>query len=284
MRHFNPRYAALAAALSLSVLTFGAGCAFEDGNPWGEADFELTASFSPEVDSGGRVVQANGYALELDEVTVFFDSISATMSGEGGDAGFDPAEPPEGYTLCHNGHCHADDGRLVDYEDVALELSGGGGGFRVTQAVDGPVTLADELTAATLGACSDDCYLEYGELAAVELAMSGIRLRGRVFDTREGDAARLPDEGVALSADLSVDVTYRASISGSVDKDSPIGVAIDADLTLDDAIFTGIDWATYLRESGDAFDFSDADALSEALSVTIYDDGRFTADVHRFDP
>ncbi|MNS53348.1 hypothetical protein D3C72_861010 [compost metagenome] len=37
-----------------------------------------------------------------------------------GSATFDPANPPPGYSLCHGGHCHRDDGALVDYADIPV--------------------------------------------------------------------------------------------------------------------------------------------------------------------
>ena len=49
----------------------------------------------------------------------------AQGQGGGQGAAFDPSNPPAGYSLCHAGHCHHESGRLVSYEEIAIELSGG---------------------------------------------------------------------------------------------------------------------------------------------------------------
>ena len=113
--------------LVLSVVALGASsCAFDDGDPWARASFELSLGFEPgaaRLDDEGRLVTPGDWAIALETPIAHVDSVTLTMAGEAGTLSFDPAEPPPGYSLCHNGHCHADDGRLVDYEDIELELA-----------------------------------------------------------------------------------------------------------------------------------------------------------------
>ncbi|MBM4373379.1 MAG: hypothetical protein FJ098_17105, partial [Deltaproteobacteria bacterium] len=115
---------------SVLVLVLAAGCAFTDGEPWGEVRPALRVVFDPSPERltpEGWLRTTLGYGVELHALDVSVDGLTLSMAAGGeGAAVFDPADPPEGYSLCHNGHCHAASGALVSYEAIAAELGGGG--------------------------------------------------------------------------------------------------------------------------------------------------------------
>jgi len=101
------RPAAIAAALLPALLPgLLCGCVWGPGEPFVEL---VQVELQVEVDGGGAAA-ARGARLALQAL-------------EGG-VSFDPADPPEGYGLCHNGHCHKDDGTLPTYEQIEAELAG----------------------------------------------------------------------------------------------------------------------------------------------------------------
>src|SRR5687768_11583200 len=92
------------------------GCAFGDGRPWGVAELSLTAAFP----AGDRVETDGGFAIQIDRIAIEVESVHLDQLPEGEEeGGFDPADPPSGFSLCHNGHCHDEDGNLVSYQEVA---------------------------------------------------------------------------------------------------------------------------------------------------------------------
>ena len=91
------------------------GCAFGPGHGFGEiAAADLAVAFEPGEarDLGDGWVLANtGDRFTLDTLVFTVESLDLLALEGGGSATFDPANPPAGYSLCHGGHCHADDGR-----------------------------------------------------------------------------------------------------------------------------------------------------------------------------
>lgn len=103
--------------LILLVLSSLAGCSFTDGGSWGQVDGRLEATG---VSSEGVELERATLNAEL-----FLESVTTSSGGSGGT--FDPSNPPSGYTLCHNGHCHSDEGELVPYEEVKAQMNASGG-------------------------------------------------------------------------------------------------------------------------------------------------------------
>lgn len=115
----------------IAAALLASGCAISDGEPWGWVDAEITAEGAL-VESGEE--PAAGVAIESVEAFANI-RLAETRTSSGGDgSSFDPASPPPGYTLCHNGHCHAESGELVPYEDIREELANSGGSTTVTVA------------------------------------------------------------------------------------------------------------------------------------------------------
>lgn len=252
---------------ALALLLAMSGCTFEEGSPWGQAAFALEASFdaSARRTDEGYLRTGNGYGFELERLELELGALALTERPEGAAVSFDPANPPAGYSLCHNGHCHAADGRLVDYEDIALELAaqqGVAGG--VTQPVDASARFeGDDVVTLEIDpeACSNQCELPVGELASASLVVASVRLVGRAIDTRED---RLPAEGLEVDVTLPVQVTFERVIGGAIGRDAPVGVEVDVALGVPDTLLDGVDWSLWADSPG-------ALATSPALLTVIRD-------------
>ncbi|MFN3201281.1 MAG: hypothetical protein ACE366_22970 [Bradymonadia bacterium] len=268
----------LACALALTF----SGCALDDGEPWGQAEVELEARFAPSEGrlESGRLKTTTNYAVQVDALEIRFNALAIAMGAEGSTAGFDPANPPPQYSLCHNGHCHHEDGRLVDYEDIALELAeSGGGGPVITQAfAQVPVALSVEPTSISLGDCASDCQLPRGGLATATLTIGQVRISAVIFDRLTEDAQRLPDEGVAVDFTVDVVMNFPVSISGDVGKNEAVRVGLSSNFEVPETLFDGIDWQGLLDGEGAIIDET---ALDAQIQRNLEADGAFTVQVVR---
>ena len=282
----GPRLRSRPGTALLLALT-AASCAFEPGNPWGEVRFDLEAAFEagPRATPEGRVRTARSYEIDIERLEVHFDSVALEMLPEGGAIEFDPADPPPGFSLCHNGHCHAADGRLVDYEQVAIEAaaaSGDAGG--VLQAVDVPVVLTEQPASVPLGPCQGECLVNPGDLNAVKITIGRVSFEGRVFDT---GADRLPAEGVQVRFDLPLGVALQKQVQGSVGKDDPVIIDVDLNVVLVAPTFDGLDFATSLPENpptDQTVDISGSEGVLEAVGTAIQNATRSEIVLTRINP
>lgn len=231
MRHFR---SSLLLALSLV-----AGCAFEDGVPWGRADFLVDAAFAPPSSrlDGEALITSSDYRVDLDTVELTLTEANLHVSSSGEVASFDPANPPPGYSLCHNGHCHADSGELVDYEDIVV--GDASSDSVVTQSLRGAVSLKSRAATATLAECSDNCHIPRGALASVDLHAAKLRLRGTVTDP----VGRLTDP-VELDLEVPLDAALTATITGVIGPREPGLIALHITLNVPPHLFDGIDFST----------------------------------------
>ena len=114
------------------LVLLSSGCALNEGRGFATLEqASLEAEFAPEPARvlDGRIVTNQGFTVAVEQLTLDIDSLElSSVSGSSSET-FDPAHPPPGYTLCHSGHCHKDDGSLVSYADVAAELAGGAESF-----------------------------------------------------------------------------------------------------------------------------------------------------------
>lgn len=246
------------------ILVLGVvSCAFEDGDPWGEAHFAVSVVFdeSDRADGAGYVT-SNDYLVEVESLALDVQEISIAMSS-GTVASFDPSSPPDGYSLCHNGHCHHDDGRLVDYEEIAAELAqGAADGTRTVQALNAEVELGTTAIQVPVGDCSSDCQLSRGQLATATLRVSGVRGSFAITDRRTGGRQRLDGGQTDLLVVGSGSYDWTVPIRGAIDGRRPPVLEFDAQLTVPATLFDDVDWAEF-----DDVDEStpDASGVSRAL-------------------
>jgi hypothetical protein len=260
------RYGGLGTVIALCGALYG-GCTFEEGQPWGQAELSVSARLDDagRPDAQGRLRTSTGYLVELEGFEVSFGAANLNLRPAGTNVSFDPASPPEGFSLCHNGHCHSADGRLVDYEDVAAEVAqraGVSGG--VSWPLDVGALLTGEAVELPLGPCSGGCELPTGELSTFEVTMTGAKVRARVL--------RASDEGEVAVVDLDAPlaVVLRVPVEGEVGKDAPVGVRLDARVEVSAKWLDEVPW-----EAGEP------SALEGSLGGAIFENTTITLDVAR---
>ncbi len=270
--------AAAVAVWSLLALAGVSGCV-DPGLPWGWLEVSVQARFDPpegRLDAAGRLKTNANYSVTLDTVEVALDAVTVVLGGVGA-TDFEPANPPEGYSLCHNGHCHADTGELVDYEVIALEMAGGTAGARITVGLDGETrALTPDPVPLGVTPCEPSpCELPRGEMAGLELTVASLHVRGTVFDQLTGDDARLAPEGWPFEASVAVAAPVLASLTGTIGPGQPVGVALEVDFQLPPELFDDIDFGVDPP--------ADTAAWQSLLSDAIRAHGVSTVDVRRFD-
>lgn len=236
------------------------GCALDAGEGFAVLEPTVRAGYTPlpsrDVGNGFQQL-ASDFQVRLDTAalgTSHVELLSAATSGGGGGGGqtFDPANPPPGYSLCHGGHCHRDDGALVDYEDIQAELNGGGGGSTSTLVaalhVDAELDL---LAGQTLTPeCEPDCELPRGTVSTVHWDVVALRLTGVVRDNRA--TPRLAGE-IPFRLDLAVEggedeeaeplVELSGALDVPSDREHKPRVKLALALALSPTLFDGLDWA-----------------------------------------
>lgn len=236
-------------------------CALGDGDPWGELEVGMQVRFAPPDDrvEDGRLKTARDYRVQLDSMVVTVGTV-AIASGDDAIA-FDPANPPPGYVLCHNGHCHTADGRLVAYEDIGE--SGGGGETLV--ALSGESVVVDGTSDVALSGCDGACQVAEPVRMNALSASVGLHVTGRAFDSRP--ASRLPEEGVAFDFELP-QRELLVPMAARFGPGQRLGLAVDVMLDVPASLFDDVD-----------FEVPDAAAASARLD----EDATLTLDQSRFD-
>lgn len=254
--------------LAASLLT--TGCTFSDGDAWGDLTTTLTAQhdFVANETSDGFLRTSRGYLIDVRDVSMVVDGIEWTLEGEGAST-FDPANPPPGYSLCHNGHCHAADGRLVDYEDIIQELAGGGAKTSIwiaADASDHPVR--SDATSVPLDACGAACQLSLTTLHDGAVIVHSVHLDVQIFDEKTGADARIGEAGLHVTATLELEqrLPFQTTITTGRGKKPTIHAALA--LRLLPELFDRFDWAGSLASEG-AFDLSDDAAFREQFAAAL---------------
>lgn len=227
------------------------GCTLVGGEPWGE----VVLSGAVRFDGTGRWGDVEGeyrtskdYTIFLTKLLLHVDGVDAELTqGGASEVDFDPASPPEGYSLCHNGHCHADNGRLVDYEEIALESSSGSTRVRVTRSASETINLFSEGSQALeLGPCTARCELSRGTLSSAGILLGEIEVDGLVVDRRPPETARLHENGASVRFVSWIGERIAGAVDEPIDDTSAptqeVFVRLDAPRTL----FDGIDFGALL--------------------------------------
>lgn len=265
-----------------ALLLATSGCAFGEGDVWGEARVSLGARLEAgeRLDAEGRWTTAESFALRLDTVAVSVVRLELDRASAGVPEGFDPASPPPGFSLCHNGHCHADDGRLVDYAEVAASARGGvatPSAALTIEARDGRVALGPTVTEVPLEPCPAGCVLDHGTLAEAAVALDMLVLRGRAFDLTS--SARLPREGADFALELAIAARIRGDIDVPIDSSESVGAAIALELVLGPRALDGHDFVALTRPGTTS---SSTAAVTATERLTEH--ARLEHRLERFDP
>lgn len=236
----------------MTLLLLLAACTFQPGTGFTRLNAtSLEAALVPGEarDLGDHaVLTRQSYAVALDRMDLAVGEVVLEALGGGGSTTFDPANPPDGYTLCHGGHCHAEDGSLVSYAEIEAELAGG------TATWSAVATLPVGLTLDLL----DPVPLDLTEVEpSPELPMADVRrLVVRV-------------EGLALSGEVSGGDLADAFLSFEADLEGAVDLATDLDLPIDRDQAPTLSLAVTVEPDGTLFDDLAFSALAEDGTVTL---------------
>ena len=219
-----------------------AACAWGPGEPFATLSARIEARL--EVPGGrdlgdGWQMLASNYQIAIDTLELETGGVALRDAGAGGGV-FDPANPPAGYSLCHNGHCHAEDGSLVSYEDIAAGLGGGG----LVTVVTLPVGTIDVSEGAARDLeCTPGCDLPLASIVLAELDVTRVRASGRVRDGRE--PARIDEQAWSLDLTFAGDAPLVLStpLSLPADRVHEPDVALALTLAITSRIFDDVAWA-----------------------------------------
>ena len=263
MKRFASRISSNAWMLPIALLS---GCAFDAGDSFAVLEPSVEAAYSPlpRRDAGdGYQALASDFQLRMDTGTVSLGTIDLLASASGGGSTtFDPSSPPPGYSLCHNGHCHSDDGALVDYEDIEAELAGGGGSGTVTVAnlpVDAELDL---LAPAARGVtCEPACELGKTTLSSGRWAVTGLRMTGSVRDGRVPArfVGALPFRFTAtmVGAEAKPVAVLTGDLDVPSDRENDPRVTLGLKLELTPALFDAVDWSAVPPGADGVIDLDD---------------------------
>lgn len=215
-----------------------AGCTFQAGEGFGRiAAADLDLAFEPGAarDLGdGAVLTDQGYTVALTELTLSVGRVELQELQGAVGVVFDPANPPDGYSLCHGGHCHADDGALVPYEDVIAELSGGTAEYVTVTGADLDREV-DLLGGDQQALAFDQAFLPQADLSRFLLTASRLTATAQVTS----DALTAP---VPLRVDLAFDDGFSTTIDLPVDRDHDPAITLSAAVLPDGTLFDDIDF------------------------------------------
>jgi hypothetical protein len=239
------------------------GCAFSEGEAYGVLDASLEAGYErldERARGDGFEATSADFEVKIDTLTLGVDSLSLVLGALGdGPITFDPANPPEGYSLCHNGHCHNSDGALVDYATIEAEQSAAAGSSSVTLSGG----TSDILAGAPLAlSCGDEaeCILGEGRVSLLELRFHELALSGEVRDGRPPALARFEGtRAFAATVDLLHDGAGEPSPGEKrlpadlpLSDDEPPRITLVLSLTATAALLDGVDFAALVTAgSGD---------------------------------
>jgi hypothetical protein len=227
------------------------GCAFEKGRGFGTIE---QATLSARLEPGSSralgddtVLTDLGYAVRLEQARIRVDRVSLQeLPGGGGEGvGFDPADPPPGYTLCHGGHCHHEDGRLVDYQEIEAELAAAGDAEFVSIVVmPGPESIdlwSDDPVELTSFVPSRE--LARATLSRLEVSLGQLTLRGALSGGPTDSG--FGDPPAPLEVDFPLGTVLGQSIHFVIGEEEPGEFRLWIDLVAHGTLFDQIDFASH---------------------------------------
>jgi len=265
-----------------------AGCTFEPGQWFATLRPNLTAAYlsRPDREAGqGWQKLSNDYQVKISDVRAGLGELGLLASSAGGGGGkFNPAKPPPGYSLCHNGHCHHQSGRLVPYAEIEAELAGGGAGLRtvVSFPVEGVLELLRPAERPL--PCKPSCNLDRLTIVRATVPLTSLAFEGVVRDARNPPrlAAEVPfrwqlraqgdggPPGPSLDAELNL----------PADHEHPPLVTLQFRFQLAASLFDGVEFGALAASSG-ALELSGNPAAEERLLQNLREGPSLTATVSR---
>jgi len=295
----SPR-SGVAPLLGVGLLFGASGCTFSEGEPYGLVSASMQARYElrddRDVGDDGWQKLSNELQLRLDEARLAVERVDLIDAGGGATASsatgavFDPANPPPGYTLCHNGHCHSDSGDLVPYEDIQAELAAGGGTSSTALALRSETQdlLAEVpvvLDCGAVGGGETDCLLGAGSVSRVRLTASRLEVRGLVRDglvAPRFDGERPFEARILLSStadDASMPGVLETAVELPLDDDHPSQITMSLSLVASAGLFDGLEPASIAASTDETLSFDDDPTVRAAFAELS-----LGVDIQRRDP
>ena len=259
------------------------GCAFSDGDPYGVVSATLEAHYElrddRDVGEVGWQKLTSELQLRLDEARLDVDVVQLIDRGTSvGALAFDPANPPPGYTLCHNGHCHSVSGDLVDYADVQAELAAGEATSSTALALEGGTQdlLSDATTVLDCGPKGGDemaeCQLDAGYISLVRATASRLEVAGAIRDglAEPRFVGERPFEATILLLPTSDDDrtpgVLETAVDLPLDDDNPSQISLTLSIVATAALFDGLDAEALAASLDDMLSFDDDPSIRGAFA------------------
>jgi hypothetical protein len=227
------------------------GCGLDNGRPFLALDPQITAQFEADPARGvepGWQKLASEYEVQVTRVKLALRQIELVGPTKAA-ASFDPAKPPPGFSLCHGGHCHADDGRLVAYEDVIAEATGT---MSLPLLVLGPATLDLLAPTAVRLPCPSGCEAGPGAITRARITIERLVVEGTV---RDGPGVQQPIGSVAFALNVAnaanrplPQVTVPLALPA--DNQHAPEVSLTLDLRIGSALLDAVPWPSLLTKDG----------------------------------
>ncbi len=240
----------LLASLGSAILL--AACATGPGSGWGEITGEISTGFEPPAErltDDGRLKTDNSYRIRIDTLEVELGDVQL-LASEGAvaaadDVEFDPADPPPGYSNCHAGHCHAEDGSLPTYEEIRQRLSGADSVTERTLVTLPTPELkigSRQVVSVDESHCEPSCLID--DMVTIDTAalpVGHLHLTGVVESIV--DSENFP-EAVGFEVEVHIDTSLRETLALSFDPDSLPVAELGGHFSLTPRLLDGIDWPT----------------------------------------
>ena len=259
------KFAALLFCVSLT------GCALPPGEGWNSIELQVDAVFKTDgrIQDNGRFKTSKNYEITFESVELLGLGFSLdALAAASGLQTFDPQNPPDGYSLCHNGHCHAASGELVDYEDIQAELNeaSGASALRLFQELRTPIQFqsfaSQPFMSLELGPCNDTYQVcdigRDNQLTGITFEPSRIVLTFTVFHPEY-----LPEEGLPVAQDLVFDTPLALTLN----TDAP-STMLAIELAFEKAIWDSIEFNNALEEGSATPSWNEAE-LTNLLQTAL---------------
>jgi hypothetical protein len=250
-------------------LLLATGCALDAGESFAVLQPSVRAAYTSPISrevGGGYQRLPSEFEVRLTTARMHLERIALLgHEGESSPVTFDPANPPPGYLVCHNGHCDREDGLEVPYEEVEAELAGGGGAASTVATL--PVGEVDLLAPETRSLeCQPDCELPSTNVVSGKWMVTGLQLEGTVRDTLATPrfAGERPFR-LALTPSGEDDDHEKpiAVLTGGLDIPSDRAhaprVVLDLTLEMTSEIFDPVDWAAATTQPDGTVDLNHED-------------------------
>lgn len=261
------------AAASLAVLAL-LGCVDGDGRGWGEVRLDLATTLDVPAssrDAQGRWRTAHGFAVDAPTLVLELGEV-ALSAADDAVLPFDPSAPPPGYSLCHGGHCHADDGSLPTYAEVAAGLAGAEADAPVAAtAAEGNATLslASAVSATALSRCEQaPCAVARGGVGGARVVVRSVRLIGTVFAASAVQRGRLGEQGHAIDVTFAVEATIVTPLRLDFDRGEAFRQHVALRLLLGPKLLDGLPLGRWATE-GSPREANDAQQDGRALGLAL---------------